>query len=60
MLIAGLGIWRLRFSFFHALTAARLVKKAHNSQNSRRGNDQPFSPYQWPPEYGQNNDDYSQ
>jgi hypothetical protein len=52
MLFAGLGFFGSRFSFFHASAAARLVKKAHNSQNRGHGNDHPFSPYSWPPEYG--------
>jgi hypothetical protein len=60
MLIAGLGFFSSRFSLFHASTAARLVKKAHNSQNRGRGNDHPFSPNSWPPQYGQNNDGCSQ
>jgi hypothetical protein len=58
--LLDLGFHSSRFSLFYASTAARLVKKAHDSQDRSCGDDDPFRPYGWPPEYGQNNDDYSQ
>jgi len=59
-LIASLGFFAFCYCFFHASAAACLIKEAHNSQNRRCGNDYPFSPYSWPPEYSQNNNGYSQ
>jgi hypothetical protein len=60
ILIVGLGFLGSRFRFFHASTAARLVKKAHDSQYSGCGDDHPFCPCSRPPEYGQNNNGCSQ
>jgi hypothetical protein len=41
------------FGFFKASTAARLVKKTHNGQDRRRGDDHPFGPRSWPPKNSQ-------
>jgi hypothetical protein len=49
---SGLGFLGSCFSFFHASTAARLIKKAHDSEDRSCGDDHPFSPYGRPPEYG--------
>jgi hypothetical protein len=56
----GLGFLGSCFSFFHASTAARLVKKTHNSQDRSCGDDHPFGPRSWPPKYSQNNYGHSQ
>jgi hypothetical protein len=52
---SDLGFFGPCFSFLHASTAARLIKKAHNSQDRGRGDDDPFGPRGWPPKYGQDN-----
>jgi len=57
---SGLGFPGSCFRFFHASTAARLVKKAHDSQDRSCDDDDPFSPCGWPPKYGQNNHGHSQ
>jgi hypothetical protein len=49
---SGSGFHGSSFSFFHASTAARLVKKAHDGEDRTCGDDHPFSPCGWPPEYG--------
>jgi hypothetical protein len=56
----GLSFRGSCFSFFHASTAARLVKKTHNSQDRRCDDDHPLGPCCRPPKYGQSNYGHSQ